>query len=97
MEGTPRERMPKFDEAPVIGMPVIATALAAPGPPADTFKRQSAFAAWLGLTPPSSASGKQKLDEISVVRTFRRRLRRDTNIVQNRQRIHAPTLFLASP
>jgi hypothetical protein len=32
---TPRERMPKFDEAQVSGSPVIATALAALGPLAD--------------------------------------------------------------
>jgi len=57
--------------------PVIATALAALAPPAETFKRGRDFAAWLGLTPRQrSTGGKQKLGETSKMgeRSLRRLL-----------------------
>ena len=57
--------------------PVIATAIAALAPPAETFKRGRDFAAWLGLTPlQQSTGGKQKLGETSKMgeRTLRRLL-----------------------
>src|SRR5208282_6666203 len=37
--------------------PVIATAMAALAPPAETFKRGRDFAAWLGLTPLQHSTG----------------------------------------
>ena len=46
--------------------PVIATAVAALAPPAETFKRGRDFAAWLGLTPlQHSTGGKQRLGATS--------------------------------
>ena len=57
--------------------PVIATAVAALAPPAETFKRGRDFAAWLGLTPlQRSTGGKQKLGATSKMgeRTLRRLL-----------------------
>jgi transposase len=57
--------------------PVIATALAALAPPAETFKRGRDFAAWLGLTPlQRSIGGKQRLGATSKMgeRTLRRLL-----------------------
>lgn len=57
--------------------PVIATAVAALAPPAETFKRGRDFAAWLGLTPlQHSTGGKQKLGATSKMgeRTLRRLL-----------------------
>ena len=46
--------------------PVIATALAALAPPAETFKRGRDFAAWLGLTPRQrSTGGKERLGKTS--------------------------------
>jgi transposase len=61
---------------PGIG-PVIAVALAALAPPAETFKRGRDFAAWVGLTPlQHSTGGKQKLGATSKMgeRTLRRLL-----------------------
>jgi transposase len=57
--------------------PVIATALTALAPPAETFKRGRDFAAWLGLTPlQHSTGGKPKLGATSKMgeRTLRRLL-----------------------
>ena len=57
--------------------PVIAVALAALAPPAETFKRGRDFAAWVGLTPlQRSTGGKQKLGATSKMgkRTLRRLL-----------------------
>jgi transposase len=57
--------------------PVIATAVAALAPPAETFKRGRDFAAWLGLTPlQHSTGGKQRLGATSKMgeRTLRRLL-----------------------
>jgi transposase len=57
--------------------PVIAAALAALAPPAETFKRGRDFAAWLGLTlRQRSTGGKQKLGETSKMgeRSLRRLL-----------------------
>jgi len=57
--------------------PVIATAMAALAPPAETFKRGRDFAAWLGLTPlQHSTGGKQRLGATSKMgeRTLRRLL-----------------------
>lgn len=46
--------------------PVIATALEALAPPAETFKRGRDFAAWMGLTPRQwSTGGKPRLGKIS--------------------------------
>ena len=46
--------------------PVIATAVAALAPQAETFKRGRDFAAWLGLTPlQHSPGGKQGLSATS--------------------------------
>lgn len=59
---------------PGIG-PLIATAIAALAPPAETFTKGRDFAAWLGLTPlQKSTGGKQKLGAISKMgdRTLRR-------------------------
>jgi len=56
---------------------VIATAMAALAPPAETFKRGRDFAAWLGLTPlQHSTGGKQRLGATSKMgeRTLRRLL-----------------------
>jgi transposase len=56
---------------------VIAVALAALAPPAETFKRGRDFAAWVGLTPlQRSTGGKQKLGATSKMgeRTLRRLL-----------------------
>ena len=61
---------------PEVG-PVIAVALAALAPPAETFKRGRDFAAWVGLTPlQRSTGGKQKLGATSKMgeRTLRRLL-----------------------
>jgi transposase len=61
---------------PGIG-PVIATALTALAPAAETFKRGRDFAAWLGLTPlQHSTGGKQRLGKTSKMgeRTLRRLL-----------------------
>jgi transposase len=61
---------------PGIG-PVIATALVALAPPAETFRCGRDFAAWLGLTPlQRSTGGKQKLGATSKMgeRTLRRLL-----------------------
>jgi transposase len=57
--------------------PVIAVALAALAPPAETFRRGRDFAAWVGLTPlQRSTGGKQKLGATSKMgeRTLRRLL-----------------------
>ena len=57
--------------------PVIATAVVALAPPAETFKCGRDFAAWLGLTPlQRSTGGKQKLGATSKMgeRTLRRLL-----------------------
>jgi transposase len=57
--------------------PVLATALTALAPPAETFKRGRDFAAWLGLTPlQHSTGGHQKLGATSKMgeRTLRRLL-----------------------
>ena len=57
--------------------PVIATALTALAPPAETFRRGRDFAAWVGLTPlQHSTGGKQKLGATSKMgeRTLRRLL-----------------------
>jgi transposase len=57
--------------------PVIAVALAALAPPAETFRRGRDFAAWVGLTPlQRSTGGKQKLGATSKIgeRTLRRLL-----------------------
>ena len=57
--------------------PVIATAMAALAPSAETFKRGRDFAAWLGLTPlQHSTGGKQRLGATSKMgeRTLRRLL-----------------------
>ena len=46
--------------------PVIATALEALAPPAETFRRGRDFAAWMGLTPRQwSTGGKPRLGKIS--------------------------------
>jgi transposase len=61
---------------PGIG-PIIATALTALAPAAETFKRGRDFAAWLGLTPlQRSTGGKQRLGKTSKMgeRTLRRLL-----------------------
>jgi len=61
---------------PGIG-PIIATALTALAPAAETFKRGRDFAAWLGLTPlQHSTGGKQRLGKTSKMgeRTLRRLL-----------------------
>lgn len=61
---------------PGIG-PVIATAMIALAPEAETFKRGRDFAAWLGLTPlQHSTGGKQRLGKTSKMgeRTLRRLL-----------------------
>jgi transposase len=61
---------------PGIG-PISATAIAALAPPAETFAKGRAFAAWLGLTPlQRSTGGKQKLGATSKMgeRTLRRLL-----------------------
>jgi transposase len=57
--------------------PVIAVALAALAPPAQTFRRGRDFAAWVGLTPlQRSTGGRQKLGATSKMgeRTLRRLL-----------------------
>jgi transposase len=57
--------------------PVIATALTALAPPAETFKRGRDFAAWVGLTPlQHSTGGKHKIGATSKMgeRTLRRLL-----------------------
>jgi transposase len=57
--------------------PIIATALTALAPPAETFKCGRDFAAWVGLTPlQHSTGGKQKLGATSKMgeRTLRRLL-----------------------
>lgn len=57
--------------------PIIATAIAALAPPAETFKRGRDFAAWVGLTPlQESSGGKEKLGATSRMgeRTLRRLL-----------------------
>lgn len=57
--------------------PVLATALIALAPPAETFKRGRDFAAWLGLTPlQRSTGGKQRLGKTSKMgeRSLRRLL-----------------------
>jgi transposase len=57
--------------------PVIATALTALAPPAETFKRGRDFAAWVGLTPlQHSTGGQQKIGATSKMgeRTLRRLL-----------------------
>jgi len=57
--------------------PVIAVALPALAPPAETFRRGRDFAAWVGLTPlQRSTGGKQKLGATSKMgeRTLRRLL-----------------------
>jgi transposase len=57
--------------------PVISTAVVALAPPAETFKRDRDFAAWLGLTPlQHSTGGKQRLGATSKMgeRTLRRLL-----------------------
>lgn len=61
---------------PGIG-PLIATALEALAPPAETFRSGRDFAAWLGLTPlQKSSGGKQRMGRISRMgeRTLRRLL-----------------------
>ena len=57
--------------------PIIATALTALAPPAETFRCGRDFAAWVGLTPlQHSTGGKQKLGATSKMgeRTLRRLL-----------------------
>jgi transposase len=57
--------------------PLIATALTALAPPAETFQRGRDFAAWVGLTPlQHSTGGKQKIGATSKMgeRTLRRLL-----------------------
>jgi transposase len=61
---------------PGIG-PVIATALEALAPPAETFRSGRDFAAWIGLTPlQNSTGGKQRMGRTSRMgeRTLRRLL-----------------------
>ena len=61
---------------PGIG-PLIATAIAVPAPPPETFRRGRDFAAWLGPTPRQhSTGGKQRLGATTKMgeRTLRRRL-----------------------
>ena len=61
---------------PGIG-PIVATAIAALAPPAETFKRGRDFAAWIGLTPlQESSGGKERLGATSRMgeRTLRRLL-----------------------
>ena len=57
--------------------PIMATAIAALAPPAETFTKGRDFAAWLGLAPRQlSSGGKQKLGSITKMgeRTLRRLL-----------------------
>jgi transposase len=69
------ETAPRLMIIPGVG-PVIATALTALAPPAETFKRGRDFAAWVGLTPQHSTGGKQKIGATSKMgeRTLRRLL-----------------------
>ena len=70
------EEVRRLTTIPGVG-PVIATALAALAPPADTFRRGRDFAAWVGLTPSQhSSGGKQGLGATSKMgeRTLRRLL-----------------------
>src|SRR5215204_6271320 len=74
--------------------PVIATAVVALAPPAETFKCGRDFAAWLGLTPlQHSTGGKQKLGATSKMgeRTLRRLLIIGSSaVVQQASRRGAP-------
>lgn len=57
--------------------PIVATALVALAPPANTFRRGRDFAAWVGLTPrQNSSGGKERLGRISKMgdRNLRRLL-----------------------
>lgn len=57
--------------------PIVATAMIALAPPAETFRRGRDFAAWLGLTPlQKSTGGKTRLGRTSKMgeRTLRRLL-----------------------
>ena len=75
---------------PGIG-PLIATALVALAPPAETFRRGRDFAAWLGLVPRQhSTGGKQRLGATTKMgeRSLRRLLIIGANSVIIKQHVH---------
>ncbi|RXV58549.1 IS110 family transposase [Roseovarius sp. A46] len=75
---------------PGIG-PLIATAIATPAPPPETFHKARDFAAWLGLTPRQhSTGGKQRLGATTKMgeRSLRRLLIIGANSVIIKRHVH---------
>ena len=81
----------RFMTVPGIG-PLIATAIAVPAPPPETFRKARDFAAWLGLVPRQhSTGGKQRLGATTKMgeRSLRRLLIIGANSVIIKRHVHA--------